>query len=110
MTLKKWTEVLVATNKKKDMTYSFTFKNQNGQDVWGTKIRPLAGARIFLAGVGLKKNLDYDYTADKLTGQYCYKFKNPQNAVLFRLWFDKDSPKRVNGKNTHVCPNCDYVF
>jgi hypothetical protein len=108
--MKKWAQVLVTAENKKDMTYSFTFKNQFGQPVWGTKIRPLPGARNFLVGVGLKKNVDYDYTANKITGEYCYQFKNPQNALLFRLWFEKDSPKNRNGKNSHICPNCDYVF
>ena len=110
MALNKWTEVLVTAENKKDMTYAFAFKNQYGQDVWGTKIRPLPGARNFLVGVGLKKNLDYDYTADKKTGQYCYKFKNSQNALLFRLWFDKDSPERINSQNNHTCPECGCVF
>ena len=76
MKLNEWTEVLVTTDNKKDMSYSFTFKNLKGQDVWGSKVRPLAGARNFLAGAGLKKNVDYDFTADVKTGQYCYKFKN----------------------------------
>ena len=108
--LNNWTEVLVTTDNKKDMSYSFTFKNLKGQDVWGSKVRPLAGARNFLAGAGLKKNIDYDFTADVKTGQYCYKFKCPDDAVLFKLWFDKDSPKRVSGKIVHTCPDCGYVF
>ena len=112
MTLEKWNEVLVETpiTKRKDMTYSFTFKNQQGRDIWGTKIRPLAGARQFLAGVGLKKNVDYDYTADKRSGQYCYKFKNPENALLFRLWVDgSDAPKKGKSQSKYtVCPNCGH--
>ena len=108
--LNNWTEVLVITDNKKDMSYSFTFKNLKGQDVWGSKVRPLAGARNFLAGAGLKKNVNYDFTADVKTGQYCYKFKNPDNAVLFKLWFDKDSPEKVSGKIVHTCPDCGYVF
>ena len=108
--LNNWTEVLVATDNKKDMSYSFTFKNLKGQDVWGSKVRPLAGVRNFLAGAGLKKNVNYDFTADVKTGQYCYKFKNPDDAVLFKLWFDKDSPERVSGKIVHTCPDCGYVF
>ena len=93
MTLKKWTEVLVETDKKKDMTYSFTFKNQNGQDVWGTKIRPLSGARIFLAGVGLKKNLDYDYTADKLTIESTFRSQCDRDKNISCT--NKRTPKRV---------------
>ena len=45
--LNKWTDVIVKAETKKDMTYSFTFKNQNGQVVWGSKVRPLPHAREF---------------------------------------------------------------
>ena len=58
MSLNSWTEVLVRAENVKDMTYSFAFKNQYGQDVWGTKVRPLPGARNFLSGISLKKNVD----------------------------------------------------
>ena len=111
MSLRNWTEVLVKAENKKDMTYSFASKNQYGQDVWGTKIRPLPGARNFLSGIGLKKNVDYDYTADKLTGEYCYKFSEPKVATMFTLWFDEDSPERNNTHSIqHTCPECGNKF
>ena len=31
--LNNWTEVLVTTDNKKDMSYSFTFKNLKGQNI-----------------------------------------------------------------------------
>ena len=56
------------------------------------------------------KNVDYDYTADKRSGQYCYKFKNPENALLFRLWVDgSDAPKKGKSQSKYtVCPNCGH--
>jgi|TARA_B100001105_G_scaffold255461_1_gene255084 hypothetical protein len=111
MALNSWTEVLVEATNKKDMTYSYSFKNQRGQPIWGTKVRPLPGARNFLVGLDCKKNIDYDYTADKKTGQYCYKFKEPENAFLFKLWWDKDSPKNANSHTLmHTCPECGNQF
>jgi len=111
MSLDSWTEVLVEAENKKDMTYSYNFKNQQGQHIWGTKVRPLPGARIFLSALNCKKNIDYDYTADKKTGQYCYKFKEPENAFLFKLWWDKDSPEAMKShQQEHTCPDCGCKF
>ena len=108
--INEWTEVLVKAEDTCDMTYSFPFVNQFGQQLWGTKVRPLPGARNFLAGAGLKKNIDYDYTADRSTGEYCYKFENPYSAVLFKMWFDKDSPKKTSSKSHQKCPECGHTF
>jgi|TARA_R110002074_G_scaffold297606_4_gene469110 hypothetical protein len=109
--LNNWTEVLVKAEQKRDMTYSYSFKNQRGQPIWGTKVRPLPGARNFLVGLSCKKNIDYDYTADKRTGQYCYKFKDPANAFLFKLWFDRDSPQAMTSYHQeHTCPDCGCIF
>lgn len=110
MKLNKWTEVLVKAENKKDMTYSFTFKNQQGQMVWGSKVRPLPHAREFLVGCGQKKYKDYDFTADKTTGEYCYMFKDPEVATLFSLWFTKDSPQANKHNKQHTCPNCGTEF
>ena len=58
----------------------------------------------------ISDNIDYDYTADKTTGEYCYKFENPNSAVLFKLWFDKDSPKKTSSKVHQKCPECGHTF
>jgi len=109
--LSDWTDVVVKAENKKDMTYSFTFKNQNGQVVWGSKIRPLPNARNFLAGMGMRKNKDYDFTADKTTGEYCYSFADPEVATLFSLWFQKDTPESTHTHSlVHTCPECGNQF
>ncbi|SVB24655.1 uncharacterized protein METZ01_LOCUS177509 [marine metagenome] len=109
--LNKWTEVLVKAESKKDMTYAFNFKNQQGQMVWGSRVRPLPHATQFLAGCGLKKYKDYDFTADKTTGEYCYTFKDDEYATLFSLWFTKDSPQSQYSKHQqHTCPECGTIF
>ena len=111
MSINKWTAVLVQAENTSDMTYSFMFHNEWGKPCWAKRVRPLAGARHFLFGAGLKKNVDYDYTADIKTGEYCYKFKEPGSAMLFKLWFDKDSPiKMKTGRINHICPECGHDF
>ena len=110
MKLNKWTEVLVKAESKKDMTYAFNFKNQQGQMVWGSRVRPLPHATQFLQGCGQKKYKDYDFTADKTTGEYCYTFKDEAVATLFSLWFTKDSPQAMKHTKQHECPECGYNF